>query len=142
MFSFPAERTGLIIPIGEWVLRQASRQMRIWQQEYPQDPSLQLSVNLSTSQLMHPHLAETVAQILQETGLDFSSLILEITETTIMADQERANQILRRLNGMCIKVHLDDFCGTGYSSLSYLQNLDIQGIKFDRSPQIYRRAPA
>jgi len=127
-----AEETGLIVPIGEWVMRQACRQMRHWQKIYPHTPPLQLSVNLSPRQFNHPMLPEKIAQILQETGLEPDCLNLEITETMVMADLTQANDIVQRLNRMSVHVHLDDF-GTGYSSLSYLQNLEVQAIKLDRS---------
>ena len=127
-----AEETGLIIPMGAWVLRQACRQMRQWQLRYPSDPPLTVSVNLSNKQFAQPDLFEQVEIALRESGLPPESLQLEITESVIMENAELTIATLERLTAMGVKIHIDDF-GTGYSSLAYLHLLPIQAIKIDRS---------
>jgi diguanylate cyclase (GGDEF)-like protein/PAS domain S-box-containing protein len=127
-----AEETGLIIPIGAWVLRQACRQARQWQQLFPSDPPLAINVNLSGRQFAHPHLLEEIQAALSETGLDPASLRLEITESAFMQDLTYASQVLLELRKLGVKLQIDDF-GTGYSSLAYLQKLPIHTIKIDRS---------
>jgi len=127
-----AEETGLIIPIGEWVLRTACRQLRAWQLAYPQDPPLTMNVNISGVQFAHPALHSLVVDVLEETGIEPSCLRLEITETVFMENASQAHQILARLRDLGVQIHIDDF-GTGYSSLAYLQNYPISSIKIDRS---------
>ncbi|HJQ68102.1 MAG TPA: EAL domain-containing protein [Blastocatellia bacterium] len=127
-----AEETGLIIPIGRWVLAEACKQLREWQQKYPSDPPLTVSVNLSGKQFSHPHLIEEISKILEETGLDARSLKIEITESAIIENIELATAILKQLKALGIRISLDDF-GTGYSSLSYLHRFPIDTLKIDRS---------
>lgn len=127
-----AEETGLIIPIGAWVLRQACSQMRQWQLRYPSDPPLTVSVNLSNKQFSQPDLFEQVEIALRQSGLPPASLQLEITESVIMENAELTIATLERLAAMGVKIHIDDF-GTGYSSLAYLHLLPIHAIKIDRS---------
>ncbi|MFQ5857552.1 MAG: putative bifunctional diguanylate cyclase/phosphodiesterase, partial [Anaerolineae bacterium] len=127
-----AEETGLIIPIGQWVLREACQQMRDWQVQFPGGPPLTISVNLFRRQFQQPDLVEQVEQILQETGLDARSLRLEITESVIMENTESATAMLSQLKAMGVQVQMDDF-GTGYSSLSYLNQFPIDTIKIDRT---------
>ena len=127
-----AEENRLIIPIDRWVLREACRQMREWQARFPTDPPLTISVNLSSRHFGQTDLMEYIEQILQETGLDASSLKLEMTESVIMADAESATATLTQLRALGVHVQIDDF-GTGYSSLSYLQRLPVETIKIDRS---------
>jgi diguanylate cyclase (GGDEF)-like protein len=127
-----AEETGLIVHVGEWVLRKACRQMCLWQRQYPASGSLTMSVNLSAKQFSQPDLVEQVKQILQETGLDARSLKLEITESTLMDNAESATTMLLQLKALGIQLHMDDF-GTGYSSLSHLQRFPIDVLKIDRS---------
>ncbi len=124
-----AEETGLILPIGEWVLREACRQMQRWHQLFPTKKPLTISVNLSGKQFSRPSL---IREILRETDLDPSSLKLEITESVIMDDPEAASAMLRDLLGDHIQSHVDDF-GTGYSSLSYLHTFPTSALKIDRS---------
>src|SRR5207253_3546511 len=114
-----AEETGAILPLGQWVLREACRQMRAWQAGLPEDPPLVMSVNLSARQFAQPDVVEQVDQTLRETGLIPSRLKLEITETVAMKDAEAAIGVLIRLKELGIRLSLDDF-GTGYSSLSLL----------------------
>ena len=127
-----AEETGLIIPIGDWVLREACRQMRAWQDLYPSQPPLAINVNISSRQFTHPALVEQVARILSKTGLEPDSLRLEITESTFMENAELAARILADLQQIGVQFQIDDF-GTGYSSLSYLQQFPINTIKIDRT---------
>ena len=126
-----AEDTGLILPIGRWVLEEACRQAARWQAMYPADPPT-VSVNLSVRQFQHPTVVEGVAQVLRETGLPPSCLVLEITESVVMEDAERNGATLRRLHELGVTLALDDF-GAGYSSLSYLKQLPVGMLKIDRS---------
>lgn len=125
-----AEETGLIIPIGEWVIRTACKQSKTWM-EQGYDP-LEMSVNISANQFYHPNFVAKVKEILEETGIDPTWLNLEITETIAMQNFESATQIIRQLNSLGVKITVDDF-GTGYSSLNYLANLELDFIKLDKS---------
>jgi diguanylate cyclase (GGDEF)-like protein len=125
-----AEETGLIVPIGEWVLRQACRQAKLWVESY--DANLQVAVNLSARQFGLPDLAQIVAAVLKETGLPARNLELEVTESLIMQDIERAARTLRELKALGLTLAVDDF-GTGYSSLAYLKRFPLDVIKIDRS---------
>ena len=125
-----AEDTGLIVPLGEWVLRTACCQNKAWQ-EAGLTP-LRMAVNLSARQFRQPRLAEVVAEALEEAGLDAQWLDLEITESTAMGDVDLSVEVLSRLRAMGVHVSLDDF-GTGYSSLAYLAQLPVDGVKLDRS---------
>jgi EAL domain-containing protein (putative c-di-GMP-specific phosphodiesterase class I) len=127
-----AEETGLIIPIGGWVLAQACRQTRRWQESTPAAAGLVVSVNLSPRQFQQPGLVDDVARILRETGLAPEHLKLEVTETAMMHDTEAAVGILRELKELGIHLAIDDF-GTGYSSLAYLKSLPLDVLKIDRS---------
>jgi diguanylate cyclase (GGDEF)-like protein len=123
-----AEETGLIVPIGEWMLRQVCHQLKTWQKM--RLPAIQVSVNLSSVQFNQLHLSQTIAGILQETGLLPNALELELTETALMQDAQAALQILSDLKALGLKIAIDDF-GTGYSSLSYLKQLPIDTLKID-----------
>lgn len=127
-----AEETGLIIPIGQWVLREACRQTRGWQERYPSTSPLLVGVNLSARQLSHPNLYEEVRDALGEAGLDPERLTLEITEGAVVGDGERHIGTLRRLADLGVRFAVDDF-GTDYSSLSYLKRLPVGMLKIDRS---------
>jgi diguanylate cyclase (GGDEF)-like protein len=127
-----AEETGLILPLGLWVLRAACRQVHAWQGRAAEFAALMISVNLSSKQLAQPDLVEQIDQILQETGLAAEHLKLEITESAIMEHPPSAAEVLRRLKDRGIRLSLDDF-GTGYSSLSYLHRFPIDTLKVDRS---------
>ncbi|SFP63130.1 EAL domain, c-di-GMP-specific phosphodiesterase class I (or its enzymatically inactive variant) [Mesorhizobium sp. NFR06] len=121
-----AEESGLIVSLGEWVLRQACREAASWAK------SVQIGVNLSPVQFRQGDLPSLVHQILLETGLNPNRLELEITESVLFDDLSRASSILRRLKSLGVKIALDDF-GTGYSSLSYLQSFPFDKIKIDKS---------
>jgi diguanylate cyclase (GGDEF)-like protein/PAS domain S-box-containing protein len=126
-----AEETGLILPIGKWVLRQACETLFSWQKKYPSEKPLTMSINVSSKQL-NDEFIDDVKAVLLETGLNPEHLILEITETILMQDINFINQFLAQLKAVKVKLHVDDF-GTGYSSLSYLQSFPIDALKIDRS---------
>ena len=127
-----AEETGLIVPIGIWVLREACRQMAAWQAEFGPTLPLTVSVNLSAKQFMQRDLVEQIDIALRESGLSPGQLKLEITETTIIENIDSVAIKMRRLKAIGVKLALDDF-GTGYSSLSYLHRLPIDTLKIDKS---------
>ena len=128
-----AEEIGLLIPIGQWVLQNALRQLRTWQVEFPVTPPLSMSVNLSCKQFLQSgELLTIVDETLKETGLDPRSLALEVTETVMMENAEAALATLAQLKDRQLRISIDDF-GTGYSSLSYLQRLPIDNLKIDQS---------
>ncbi len=126
-----AEETGLIVPLGSWVLGEACRQLAEWQQQEGAARDLTMSVNVSVKQFSQPGFADIVLRVLQQTGLESSRLRLEITESMVM-DFEAALAILANLRALGIHLAIDDF-GTGYSSLSYLSRLPIGMLKIDRS---------
>jgi len=125
-----AEESGLIEPIGEWVLRTACRQMRAWRDAGL--PLQRVAVNLSARQFRHPDLLQHVADVLDETGLAARHLELEVTESMVMQHPEDAAAVLAQLKATGITIAIDDF-GTGYSSLSYLKRLPIDILKIDQS---------
>lgn len=127
-----AEETGLIIPMGRWILAEACRQMHAWHHQFPEYGRLVIGVNLSSRQFTHPKLIEEIEQTLKETQLDHLSLKLEITESMAMSDVESAIDMLLRLKKMNLTLSIDDF-GTGYSSLSYLHRFPTDILKVDRS---------
>ena len=126
-----AEDTGMIMSIGRWVLREACRQMNVWQAAFPQ-LSLTISVNISGQQFIQPDLIEQIEQILQITGFDANRLKLEITESVLIANAQEITLILEQLKALGVKFAIDDF-GTGYSSLSRLYELRVDTLKIDRS---------
>ena len=130
-----AEDTGLIIPIGNWILRKACQQLRVWQQKFasiPQVASLKMSVNLASQQIQEPEFIEKLDQILEKTGLDGNYLRLELTERVLVDSEQNTQNTLAEIKRRNIKLSIDDF-GTGYSSLSYLRRLPIDNLKIDRS---------
>ena len=127
-----AEETGLIVPIGWWVLEEACRRMADWRDQFETTPPLVISVNLSSKQFLQAGLVEQVERRLRQAGLEPRSLKLEITESAIMSDPEAAAETLNRLRALGVRISIDDF-GTGYSSLSYLQRFPIDTLKIDRS---------
>jgi diguanylate cyclase (GGDEF)-like protein len=126
-----AEETGLIVPIGRWVLQEATRQAAAWQTRSPLG-RLRMSVNVSVRQFQHPDLVGDVADALHRSGLDPSLLTLEITESLFAQDIEETTRKIELLKGQGVRLALDDF-GTGYSSLSYLRRFPIDTLKIDKS---------
>lgn len=131
-FISVAEETGLIIPLGQWILQQACHQMHSWHQQFTDYSSLLISVNLSSRQFSQPELVEQVQQILKTNGLNKNSLKLEITESMVMDDVENAISLLHRLKELGLQLSIDDF-GTGFSSFSYLHRFPMDTLKVDRS---------
>ena len=125
-----AEETGLIVPLGEWILRGACAKAAAW--SMTDLPALAVAVNISAAQFAAPALDRVVADTLSATGLPPTKLELEITESLLMHDVNRSVPLLSELKGMGLEIWIDDF-GTGYSSLSYLKKLPITGLKVDQS---------
>jgi len=125
-----AEEIGLIVPIGEWVLKAACMQLQAWRQQGYDIP--RLAINLSVKQFRQRTLVETIAQILAETGVEARCLALEITESLLMENTDELADTLRKLSAMGLEISIDDF-GTGYSSLNYLKRFPINSLKIDRS---------
>jgi diguanylate cyclase (GGDEF)-like protein/PAS domain S-box-containing protein len=127
-----AEETGLIIPIGEWILHTACQQLAVWQRQYPTAGSLKIAVNLSVKQLKGNILLPQLDDVLSQTGLRGESLILEITENLLVQDIDTTSQLLKQVRDRGVRISIDDF-GTGYSSLSYLHQLPVDSLKIDRA---------
>jgi len=125
-----AEECGVIVPIGRWVMHEACRQARVWQDAGL--PPMRVAINISAVELSAKDFVAGVREILLETGVDPSCLELELTETFLMQDSKSTAEVLRALKGMGVRLALDDF-GTGYSSLSYLRRFPIDTLKIDRS---------
>jgi len=126
-----AEETGLIIPMGAWILERASYQITAWQKMFPMNPPLTMSVNLSVKQLRDPHLIGTIQRILDETQVPPKTLKLELTESSLIVEIESARSVLAEIQAMGVGLKLDDF-GTGYSSLSYLSTMHFDSLKIDK----------
>ncbi|MEO5933574.1 MAG: EAL domain-containing protein, partial [Duganella sp.] len=124
------EENGLIVPVGEWVIRQACTQSMAWQRAGL--APVPLAVNLSPRQFMNRGLIESIRRVLDETGMDPALLEFEITETALMQHGEQTLEILGQINNMGIRLSIDDF-GTGYSSLAYLKRFPVKKIKIDRA---------
>lgn len=127
-----AEDARLIIPIGEFVLRQACSQMAAWHAQYPGSENVSISINLSGHQLGAPNLLDRIREVLDATSLDPACLKLELTESTLIDEEDNVTRLLGSLRDLGIKLYIDDF-GTGYSSLSYLHRFAIDGLKIDKS---------
>jgi diguanylate cyclase (GGDEF)-like protein/PAS domain S-box-containing protein len=127
-----AETTGLIISIGGWVMKEACRQAKEWQGRFPSEERLSMCVNLSAAQVRHPGLLQDVRSALRESGLEPGSLVLEITEGTLLKDSELLETIFRELKVLGVRLAIDDF-GKEYSSLSYLKRLPVDVLKIDGS---------
>ena len=127
-----AEETGLIVPIGHWVMQEACQQLKEWQQAYPASFPLQMSVNLSSRQFTQPNLIEQIQSVLEEAAIDPKYLKLELTESAVMDNVEAAIKQLQEIQDLGISLSMDDF-GTGYSSLSYLHRFPLNTLKIDRS---------
>ncbi|HJT18568.1 MAG TPA: EAL domain-containing protein, partial [Thermoanaerobaculia bacterium] len=129
-FISVAETSGLIIPIGDWVLRTACKQTKQWQKRI--DPELTVAVNLSARQFAQANLVEEIGEVLEETGLQPRYLEIEITESNAMQNAENTIYTLRELKALGVRIAMDDF-GTGYSSLNYLKRFPIDTLKLDQS---------
>ena len=127
-----AEEAGLIDLVGIWSLREACRQLAAWTSRIPGASDLQMTVNVSSRQLMHPEFTEQVASAVRDAGIRPDSLCLEITETTLIQSLDLAATVLGELRAFGVQVYLDDF-GSGYSSLSYLHRFPVNTLKIDRS---------
>ncbi len=127
-----AEETGLIVPVGRFVLRRACESLRSWQEKQPQHRSLYVSVNLGAQELSAPDLAHAVKSVLEETGLQPSSLVLEITEGVLLGTNADVLAQMRELKTLGVRLAVDDF-GTGYSSLGYLKDFPMDIVKIDKS---------
>jgi EAL domain-containing protein (putative c-di-GMP-specific phosphodiesterase class I) len=125
-----AEESGLILPLGAFVLEQACRRARAWSDRL--GTNLSMSVNLSARQFQHRRLVEEIEAILNATGVDPRQICLEITESVVMGDVEQTIAVLRRLKALGVRLAIDDF-GTGYSSLGYLKHFPVDVVKIDRS---------
>jgi diguanylate cyclase (GGDEF)-like protein len=127
-----AEDTGLIIPLGQWVLEEACRQLQLWQKHFPHFPPLIMNVNLSGKQFAQPDLIGQLKKILATSGIGANGLKLEITESVVMEDVDSAIAVLKEMKTLGVKLGIDDF-GTGYSSLSYLSRFPTDTLKVDKS---------
>ena len=127
-----AEETGLIVPIGQWVLQEACRTRRSCRRGIPSDPPLHMAVNLSARQLQRPEIVDEVARDPDRDGPRAASLILEITESVMMQDMELSIERLRELKALGVQLAIDDF-GTGYSSLNYIRRFPVDILKVDKS---------
>ncbi|WP_170211835.1 putative bifunctional diguanylate cyclase/phosphodiesterase [Rhodoferax bucti] len=130
LFIPAAEKSGLIVDIGQWVLTEACRQMQVWREAGA--PPMTVSVNLSPVQFSRGNVEAVIAKALQDTGLDPHALELEVTESTLIRDTEKFISTLQRIQDMGIRLAIDDF-GTGYSNLSYLQRFSVNKLKIDQS---------
>ena len=126
-----AEETGLIMPLGDWVMKTAIDQIRTWSDAFDAHPHLSVAVNVSGKQLSRAGLGERVAALLTERGVATRRIRLEVTESALM-EKGLSQQMIARLVDLDLKLHLDDF-GTGYSSLAYLHKLPVDALKIDRS---------
>ncbi len=127
-----AEETGLIVPLGRWILKEACRQVKEWQDRYPMLPPLVACVNVSAGQLLYPDLRHNVGAALKECGIEARSLVLEITESALVKDINANMTILKELRELGVRFAVDDF-GSEYSSLSYLMRLPVDFVKIDKT---------
>ncbi len=127
-----AEETGLIVPLGTWILRDACKRAVVWQRGRASDEPLMLRVNVSARQLAKDSFRQTVSAIIKETGIDPAWLCLEVTESVLIEDPESSIRVLTELKELGLRIAIDDF-GTGYSSLEYLRRLPVDCVKVDRS---------
>lgn len=131
-FLAVAEESNLILPIGAWVLNEACRQLKLWQDQYPYLGNVSVNVNISDKEFSQPNLTEIVAQALSSSGLKGTSLRLEITERVLVDNFTTANLMIQSVQAMGVQVQMDDF-GTGYSALAYLHKFPINTLKIDRT---------
>jgi PAS domain S-box-containing protein len=131
-FIAVAEETGLIIPMNRQLLREACQHLRSWQSEFPSDPPLTMSVNMTSREFAQPDLTGEIRKALEQTGVDPGCLQLEIIETIAMGDAEKSGHVLAQLKALGVRLSIDDF-GTGYSSLSRLRRIPVDTLKIDRA---------
>lgn len=131
-FITVADETGLILPMNRLLMQEAARQLHKWHAEFPSDPPMTMSVNITSKQFAQPELAAEIDLILKQANLDPATFQLEITETITMGDSKRADTVLKELKALGVKLSIDDF-GTGYSSLSRLHQFPIDSLKIDRA---------
>jgi diguanylate cyclase len=131
-FIAAAEETGVIVPLGEWVLKQACAQLHDWNRRFSHAKNLVVNVNVSAKQLISPQLLDHIKSALDASGLEPGSLALEITESAVISDPDFNIDLLHRIKALGVQIYLDDF-GTGYTSLSYLHRLPLDGLKMDQS---------
>lgn len=127
-----AEETGMIVPLSDWILREACSQISIWHRKYPMQQPLRMSVNVSSRLLLLPSFVDSVTRVLREHNLDPGTLAIEVTESMLMEHTNAALDSMARLQEAGVHIHIDDF-GTGYSSLSYLHSFPVNALKIDRS---------
>jgi EAL domain-containing protein (putative c-di-GMP-specific phosphodiesterase class I) len=130
MFIPTAEKSGLIVELGQWVIDEACRQMSAWREAGA--PRMTVSVNMSPVQFRRGDVEGVIGRALARSGLDPACLELEVTESTLVQDTEKFIQVLQRIKGLGIRISIDDF-GTGYSNLSYLQRFAVDKLKIDQS---------
>jgi len=131
-FIAVAEEIGLIIPMNRQLRREACQQLQAWQSEFPANPPLTMSVNITSKEFAQPDLASEIGKTLAEIGFDPACLQLEIVETIAMGDAEKSGQVLAQLKALGVRLSIDDF-GTGYSSLSRLRRIPVDTLKIDRA---------
>ena len=122
----------MIVPIGQWIFKEACRQAKVWHEQHPKEPPLVTCVNVSAREFQNPELIEEIAESIRETGVDPTCMELEVTESVLMEHGEDTLSKLRKLKELGVNIAIDDF-GTGYSSLSYLQRMPVNYLKIDRS---------
>ncbi len=126
-----AEETGLIVPINRQLRLEACRQVMAWQRQFPANPPLTMSMNITAKEFAQPEMVSEIGKTLEQTGIDPDCLHLEIVETIAMGDTEKSGQVLSQLKGLGVHLSIDDF-GTGYSSLSRLRRIPVDTLKIDR----------
>jgi EAL domain-containing protein (putative c-di-GMP-specific phosphodiesterase class I) len=131
-FIQTADETGIILPLNRLLLREACHQLRAWHSQFPCDPPLTMSVNVTPKQFAQPDLVTQIETILVEVGIEPGCVDVEITETIAMADPQRSSLVLAELKALGVHISIDDF-GTGYSSLSRLQGFPVDALKIDRA---------
>ncbi len=132
LFIPVAEKSPIIIALGFWIVEEAVKQIKIWNEKYKFEKPLRVNINLSTKQFTHPELSEKIIEIVNKYDVDHESIAFEITESAFMEDMESANLMLLKLKSENFKIYMDDF-GTGYSSLNYLLHFPVDVIKIDKS---------
>jgi EAL domain-containing protein (putative c-di-GMP-specific phosphodiesterase class I)/DNA-binding response OmpR family regulator len=132
LFIPVAEKSPIIIALGFWIVEEAVKQIKVWNEKYKFEKPLRVNINLSTKQFIHPELSERIIEIVDKYDVDHESIAFEITESAFMEDMESANLMLLKLKSENFKIYMDDF-GTGYSSLNYLLHFPVDVLKIDKS---------